>query len=169
MRLLGDGNRDVMREILLRHQPRTWRLAYRLTGNRPAADDLTQEAFIRLYQSAPRYRPDAGLATFLHRITVNLVIDARRSQKPAAPLADVDIPAPPSSDPLIENERAAQVSRAVLALPDRQRAAVVLHRYESLSYREIASILGTTEPAVESLIMRAYAGLRKTLADLADT
>ncbi|MGN6368658.1 MAG: RNA polymerase sigma factor [Phycisphaerae bacterium] len=165
---LACGRQEVMGELLRRHHPRVWRLAYRLTGNADAADDLAQEAFVRLYTSAGRYRPTAALFTLLHRIVVNLVIDQRRGRKPVLRLTDLkaDPPAREEMESPESHERSRRVQLAVQALPERQRAAVVLHRYESLSYREIAEILETTEAAVESLVMRGYAQLRESLADL---
>jgi RNA polymerase sigma-70 factor, ECF subfamily len=163
------GN-SAMRTLLRRHQAAVWRLAWRLTGDAATADDLTQEAFLRLYQMAARYRPEAALSTFLHRIVVNLVIDARRTRRSHLRLQDA--PEPPAADgkpdPLVAAERARRVQQAIQALPERQRVALVLHRYEGQSYKQIAEVTQDSAAAVESLLMRAYARLRQELADLGE-
>jgi RNA polymerase sigma-70 factor (ECF subfamily) len=171
MERLGRGDPKPMAELVERYQARLWRLAFRLCTNRAQADDLVQEAFLRLYRSASHYRPEASLATYLHRIVVNLAIDARRTAHPALPLSSLKAPLPQDEvpNPLIESERSLRVQAALRSLPDRQRTAVILHRYESLSYREIAQVMEASESAVESLIMRAYAQLRERLADLCET
>jgi RNA polymerase sigma-70 factor, ECF subfamily len=171
MRSLAKRAVEPMRELLRRHQARAWRLAWRMMSNAAAADDITQEAFFRLFQTAGRYRPDAALTTFLHRIVVNLCIDARRTRHAHLSLSDAggDRAADAEPDPVEAAERAQRVQVAIQALPERQRIVIVLHRYEGMSYRQIAEITENSESAVESLLMRGYAGLRSTLADLRES
>lgn len=171
MAALARGETAALGELVRRHQDKARALAFRMLGRWDLADDVAQEAFLRVWRAAPRYRPEAKLTTWLYRIVVNLCHDRhRRAARALAPLTD-DVPEPaaePTPDPLEADERAVRVRRALDALPERQRAAVVLHRYEGLSHREVAEALGATEKAVESLIVRAYAKLRRELADLAD-
>jgi RNA polymerase sigma-70 factor (ECF subfamily) len=159
---------SAMAQLLRLHQERVWRLAYHLTSSAAAADDVTQETFLRLYRSAGKYKPTAALPTFLHRIVVNLCIDARRTGHPALALSSLgrDPPGRAADDPVEQTERAQQVRAALEALPQRQRTAVILHRYEDLSYEQIAHAMDISESAVESLIMRGYAELRRRLASL---
>jgi RNA polymerase sigma-70 factor (ECF subfamily) len=170
MNLLAKGDSFAMRELMRRHQQWVGRIAFRMTSNASSAEDLVQETFLRLFRNASRYKPQASLKTYLRRIVVNLAIDLRRSAKPVVNPAD-DSPepvAPPHPDPLVAQERKDRVQKAVQMLPARQRAALTLHRFENLSYREIAETLEISESAVESLLMRAYSALRQTLADLCE-
>jgi RNA polymerase sigma-70 factor (ECF subfamily) len=170
MKQLALGKANAMRELMRRHQPWVWRIAWRMVGNAATAEDLVQETFLRLFRSADRYKPDASLKTYLRRIVVNLGIDFRRSSRPAMALAqdDREPAAADSPDPLEIQERQQRVQKAIQKLPPRQRAALTLHRFENQSYREIAEVMDLSESAVESLVMRAYASLREALADLCE-
>ena len=157
-------------EIVEQHSDRVYRLAYRLTGNRPDAEDLTQEVFVRVFRSLSTYTPGT-FEGWLHRITTNLFLDqARRKQRirfdalsderegrlPSAELSPADHLADRTFDDDIE--------RALALLPPDFRAAVVLCDVEGLTYEEIAEILGAKLGTVRSRIHRGRAMLRDALA-----
>jgi RNA polymerase sigma-70 factor, ECF subfamily len=168
MRRVAAGDRGAFTEIIRAHQDRVWAVAYRFTQRRDDADDISQEAFIRLWNAASRWEPAARLSTWLYRVVTNLCLDFRRKQAhaPMALTADMAEPAAAEAAPLEAQENIARVQRAVAALPERQRMAVILHRFEDLSYHEIARSTGWGEAAIESLLSRAYATLRQQLVDL---
>lgn len=169
MARLADGDQSALGRLVQRHQRRVLDIAYRTTGDRVLAEDIAQEAFLRVWRSAESYTPSAQFTTWLYRIVVNLCIDASRKHK----VLTVDEPAvahpevAASSCCLERNDRAAAVRRAVTRLPQRQRVALVLHRFSGLSIRAVSDTTGWSESAVESLLVRAYASLRQTLTGLA--
>ena len=168
---LARGDMDALGQLVRRHQDKALALAYRLLGRWDLAEDIAQEAFLRVHRAAKRYRPDAKFTTWLYRIVVNLCLDQKRRAKLAPAALGDQGPEPsvaPAADRLEARERAERVRCALDALPERQRTAVVLHRYQGLSHREVAEATGWSESAVESLLVRAYARLRQELADLED-
>lgn len=167
MALVATGEMAALGELVRRHQDRAVSLAYRIVGESHLAEDVAQDAFLHVYRAAPTYRPDAKFTTWLYRIVTNLCLDSRRrAGRAPAPLPDPSVLSTPETagSEAEAKERAEMVRVAVGQLPDRQRAALVLHRYERLSYAEVAEITGWSESAVESLIVRAYATLRRQLA-----
>ena len=157
-------------EIVEQHSDRVFRLAYRLTGNRHDAEDLTQEVFVRVFRSLDTYTPGT-FEGWLHRITTNLFLDgARRKQRirfdalsdeRAARLAsDVLPPETAFTDQTFDDD----VEAALATLPPDFRAAVVLCDVEGLTYEEIATIMGAKLGTVRSRIHRGRAMLRKALA-----
>lgn len=151
--------------LVQRHQNRVRTLAFRLMGKWDIADDIAQEAFLRLYHSASRYQPTAALTTWLHRIVVNLCLDWSKQRKPS-PWPDTDsmaADAPSGDGNMLRNEKLVAIRQAVAELPERQRIALVLHRFENLNHAAISAVTGWSEPAVESLLVRAYARLRERL------
>src|SRR6478735_3493531 len=157
-------------EIVENHSDRVYRLAYRLTGNRHDAEDLTQEVFVRVFRSLSTYTPGT-FEGWLHRITTNLFLDqARRKQRIrfdglTDDKADRLTSASPSPDVAYADQRFDDdVERALQELPPDFRAAVVLCDVEGLSYEEIAEILGAKLGTVRSRIHRGRALLRKALA-----
>lgn len=168
MRQAGRGDRAAFAQIIQLHQQRVWNTAYRFTQRPADADDITQEAFLRLWNAAPRWEPAARLTTWLYRVVANLCVDLHRKehQPPVTLNHDVaDRGAVPESS-LEAGETAARVQQAIASLPERQRIAVILHRFEGLSYQEITQVTGWGEAAIESLLSRAYASLRTNLAEL---
>ena len=132
------------------------------------AEDVAQEAFLKILQAAPRYRPTATFRTYFYRTLTNLCIDRtrrwRRSGMDGVPEV-MDRSLGPQ-EALIEKERRAQVRTALDSLPPNQKAAMILRHYEGLSYAEIAQILGVTSKAVERLISRAAGSLQTRLSHL---
>ena len=157
-------------EVVEQHSDRVFRLAYRLTGNRPDAEDLTQEVFVRVFRSLDGYTPGT-FEGWLHRITTNLFLDgARRKQRIRFDtLSDERAARLTSSAPAPELALADQtfdddIETALATLPPDFRAAVVLCDVEGLSYEEIAEILGAKLGTVRSRIHRGRSMLRKALA-----
>lgn len=157
-------------EIVEQHSDRVYRLAYRLTGNRPDAEDLTQEVFVRVFRSLDSYTPGT-FEGWLHRITTNLFLDqARRKQKIrfdalSDERADRLRSAAPGPDAAFHDQRFDDdIERALATLPPDFRAAVVLCDVEGLSYEEIAEILGAKLGTVRSRIHRGRSMLRAALA-----
>lgn len=157
-------------EIVRDHSARVYRLAYRLTGNRHDAEDLTQETFVRVFRSLHTYAPGT-FEGWLHRITTNLFLDqARRKQRIRMDAMGEDSDRYVSGDQLAAPERAFEhgnldhdVQRALDELRPEYRAAVVLCDIEGLSYEEIAVTLGVKLGTVRSRIHRARARLRESL------
>ncbi|MEP9381491.1 RNA polymerase sigma factor SigE [Nocardioides sp. KR10-350] len=157
-------------EIVEQHSDRVYRLAYRLTGNRPDAEDLTQEVFVRVFRSLDSYSPGT-FEGWLHRITTNLFLDqARRKQRIRFDaLSDERAQRLTSSGPTPDDAYTDQrfdddIEHALATLPPDFRAAVVLCDVEGLSYEEIAQILGAKLGTVRSRIHRGRAMLREALA-----
>ena len=162
-------------EIVERHSDRVYRLAYRLTGNRHDAEDLTQEVFVRVFRSLDTYTPGT-FEGWLHRITTNLFLDsARRKQRIRFDaLSDeradrLTSTAPPPDTAYADQTFDDDIERALATLPPDFRAAVVLCDVEGLAYEEIAEILDTKLGTVRSRIHRGRAMLRRALAHRAPT
>ncbi len=164
MAQLARGRMEALETLVRRHQDRVRATAYRLTGHWDVADDIAQDTFLRLHRSAASYEPTAALSTWLYRICVNLCLDRQRRQA-RAPVALVVDPGgePPAEEELIRSERIAAIREQVMKLPERQRVAIVLHRFEGLSHAEISQVTGWSASSVESLLVRAYENLRSRL------
>jgi RNA polymerase sigma-70 factor (ECF subfamily) len=163
-------DRAALGELVCRYQKDVWTIAYHCIHRPADADDVAQEAFLRLWRAAPRYRPTAALTTYLYRIVTNLCLDQRRRRQraPVALTPASPVPAPTPVDPVEADERAGRVRAAVQGLPERQRVVLVMHRYQDWPIQTIAERTGFSAAAVESLLSRAYARLRQDLADLVD-
>lgn len=165
----GAGDRAAARALTLRLVPRVLGYATRLLGDRAEAEDIAQEAMLRLWRMAPGWRPgEAQVSTWLYRVVSNLVTDRRRARArhPADTLDDAPEPAdaaPAALTQLIAQDRLAALDAALALLPDRQRQAVVLRHLEGLANPEIAAIMGIGVEAVESLIARGKRGLAAAL------
>lgn len=166
VRRTADGDRQAFGLLIQRHQRRVVALATRLLSSPERAEDIAQEAFIRVFRSAARFEPRARFSTWLYRIVVNLCNDERRRWRFRFARLFGDVPAAATAPAVETEETVVRVRSAVDALPDRQRTVLVLHRFEWLSCREVAEVTGFSESSVESLLVRAYANLRKSLAEL---
>ena len=143
-----------------------WGVAYRFLGNATEAEDAAQEAFLKILEAAPRYRPTAAFRTFLYQVVTRLCIDRSRKKRPDRL---VDSSANPSAgaspdEESSRRERDEAIQGAVGALPPNQRMSVVLRYFEGLSTCQIASTLNTSEKAVERLLARAREALEPRLA-----
>jgi RNA polymerase sigma-70 factor, ECF subfamily len=170
-------------ELLLRkYRTPLINFLYRMVRDTGTAEDLAQEVFLRVYRARNEYAPSAKFTTWMFRIATNLALNSWRDGKhrrqevsldQTQDFGEGDMPAMevPDGQPTIEHEllardRAALIRRAVDALPEKQRAAVLLHKYQELDYDDIAKVLGCSESALKSLLFRAYETLRVELASL---
>jgi RNA polymerase sigma-70 factor (ECF subfamily) len=147
---------------------------YRMVRNTATAEDLAQEVFLRVYRARKQYSPSAKFTTWLFRIATNLALNSLRDNRYHQMDVSIDAPveedvAPlqlPVDEKMIERDRSEFIRRAIAALPEKQRVAVLLHKYEEMDYGEIAKILECSESALKSLLFRAYETLRVQLAPL---
>ncbi len=178
VRKIIDGDHLAFKRLVDRYQHLVINTCYNLIGNRQDAEDVAQEVFFQVYKSAEKFRQEAKFSTWLYRIAVNRSLNFIRDNKRFRWLESLnsllegererapDVLAPNSDRPdiaLERKERDAVVQKAVDSLPAKQRAAFVLHKYEGLSYQEIAEILQCSLSSVESLIHRAKLNLQKRL------
>jgi RNA polymerase sigma-70 factor (ECF subfamily) len=162
----GRGDGRAFHVLTQRHAGRAVALARRMLGSEALAEDIVQDAFLRVWTNAPRWRPEAAFRTWLYRIVINLCLNAKR--RPAELELDaadrVADPAPPADAQLEQRERDRALNGAVDDLPPRQRAAIVLTYQEGLSNAEAASVLGVSVGGLEALLVRAKRTLRETLS-----
>lgn len=175
---------EAFATLITRYQLRILRLMRTMVNDAATAEDLTQETFLRLYRARKRYRPTAKFSTYLYTIAGNVARNdlRRRQRKPvfresdagggrddsavASPIADAAAASGSMPTRRIEsNERAVIIRRAVETLPPRQRMALVLSRFDHLSYAEIAETMDLSTKAVKSLLSRARASLHERLRD----
>ena len=167
MARVGAGDAAAFARIVDRHLPMLHGLAWRMLGDPGEAEDVVQESLVKLWVNASGWQPaGGGLGAWLRRIATNACLDRLRRPRP---LGDEALPEradeTPLADALIDAERRrAAVQAAILTLPDRQRAAIVLTYQEGISNAEAASVLGIGVKALESLLVRARQGLSRQLA-----
>ena len=168
MRRVAQGNEPAFRLLAGRYAARAIGLARRITGNDADADEVVQEAFLRVWTNAPRWRPIASFGTWFYRIVLNLCLNRRRGPPLVAieQAGDPPDPAANAAARMESDEAGRQVATAIQALPDRQRAAIVLTYHESFSNAEAATILGVSVSALEALLVRAKRTLREQLGSL---
>ena len=162
----AEGDLDAFNEIVRHHQRTAWRIAHRFLGDPTEAEDITQEAFLRILTAAPRYKPSADFSTYLYRVVARLCIDHARKKRPVFTdsLPEAVDPSPDPATTLARKDRDALVRKALDALPSRQRMVVILKYYEGLRYAEIARTMGTTVKAVERPLGRARKMLQSSLS-----
>lgn len=170
MALVAKGDQRAYRKLAGRHLPAMLGLARRVLGNAADAEEVVQEAMLRVWTHAPRWQPLAAFRTWLTRIVVNLCLDRKRKARwveleAAGEIAD---PTPDAADQSEADERERLVAGAIDELPDRQRTAIVLTYRQGMSNAEVAEVLGTTVSAVETLLMRGKQNLRRALRNLID-
>ena len=159
------GDLSAFEELVIRNQSAAWRLAVHYLGDAAEAEDIVQEAFLKLLRAAPRYQPTARFRTFFGRIIIRLCLDFRAKKRPAyhETLPDqVDTARDPEAV-LRNQETAKQVRRAVSDLPPAQRMAILLRHLDGFTYSEIAAAMDTSAKAVDSLLQRARQALRVRL------
>jgi RNA polymerase sigma-70 factor (ECF subfamily) len=168
MVLFARGDVDAARILTDRLLPRAYRHAARVLGDRTEAEDIAQEAMLRLWRAAPDWHPDGAARprTWLYRVTANLAVDRLRRNGRAVGLDDDVASTAPSAEAQLQDAgRMAALDTALATLPERQRQAVVLRHIEGLGNAEIATILGIGVEAVESLTARGKRALAAVLAD----
>ena len=157
MQAVAQGDMGAFEQIVRRHQSAAWRVAWRFLGDADEAEDMVQEAFLRILDAAPRYRPTATFRTYLYRVLTRLCMDHARKKRPALveTLPDIASDAPSQLEQYARKELEQAVQRALDALPSKVRLAIVLRYFEGLSAREMATALNTTPKGVERLLARA--------------
>lgn len=153
---------------------------FRMVRSQAVAEELAQEVFLRVYRSRESYRAEAKFTTWLYRIATNLAVNHARDTKHerAAQNVYLDVPdeetgttpevaddKPTVEQTMLRDERMAAIRKHVMALPERQRMAVLMHKYQGLDYRQIGEVLKLSESATKSLLFRAYQTLREKLKD----
>jgi RNA polymerase sigma-70 factor (ECF subfamily) len=149
--------------LLARHQATVLRTAQRLLGCREDAEDAAQEVFLRLHRHWTSIRLEDGVSSWLYRTTLNVCFDALRKRRPTVDVELEQAVEPDQFRALEQDERRALLSRALLKLPEKERAAVVLREIEGLETREVAAILGSSEETVRSQVSTGRARLKRIL------
>lgn len=189
-----EGDTQSFALLLERHRGPVIHFIYRMVQNQPVAEELAQEVFLRVYRSRETYEPTAKFTTWLFRIATHLALNYIRDGKhekiqdrldgsgtvvnraaeeqadkngggSGQQIADQRQLTPEQS--MVREARLAEIRQAIDALPEKQRAAVVMHKYQELGYAQIAGALGCSESALKSLLFRAYETLRSKLSHLA--
>jgi RNA polymerase sigma-70 factor (ECF subfamily) len=168
MARIREGDMEAFRLLVEMHQARVIGTISKMLGSDAESEDLAQQVFIRIWKSAPRYRPTAKFTTWLFRITRNLVFNELRRKRHFADQSEVIPEAVERAERepdrvLLEGELQHAIQEAINQLPESQRMAIILRRYEEMSYEDIAKVMGTSVPAVKSILFRARAELRERL------
>ena len=173
----GDGASFAL--LLGKYRVSVARFLYRMVQDQAVAEELAQEVFLRVYKSRQSYEPSAKFTTWLYRIATHLALNWLRDEKneraqerldqtaDERPVREIADRAPSVEHQMVRQAKLEEVRRAVAALPDKQRAAVLMHKYEEMDYSQIAKVLSCSESAVKSLLFRAYETLRLRLAHMA--
>jgi RNA polymerase sigma-70 factor, ECF subfamily len=175
-----DGDMTGYEYLLTKYRKPMINFMYRMVRNQAIAEELAQEVFLRIYRSRATYRAEARFTTWLYRIATNLGVNYSRDSKHELAASNVYLDAP---DPetgtrpdladltpnieqdILRDERLQAIREQVQALPERQRIAVIMHKYQGLDYREIGTVLKLSESATKSLLFRAYQSLRERLQE----
>jgi RNA polymerase sigma-70 factor (ECF subfamily) len=176
------GDEQSFEVLLRKYRTPVINFLYRMVRDSATAEDLAQEVFLRVYRARQEYAPSAKFTTWMFRIATNLALNALRdnryrqleisldqpvetneSEQPALEVADST---PSAEQQLVARTRTEMIRNAIIVLPEKQRAAVLLHKYQELDYGEIAKILECSESALKSLLFRAYETLRVQLQPL---
>jgi RNA polymerase sigma-70 factor (ECF subfamily) len=171
LRRIGEGDARAADTLVHRHLPRMTALGRRMLSNAAEAEDVAQEVFLRVWKVAPNWREgEAKVETWMHRVALNLCYDRLRRRRevndPDAGLASID-PAQSAPDAILARQRATAVRTALDALPERQRAAIVLCHFQELSNIDAAVALEVSVDALESLLARGRRALRAALSERA--
>lgn len=177
-----NGDKASFEKLIERNYKRIYNFIYRFVGQEETAEDLAQEVFIKIYKNASSYQPRAKFQTWAYQIARNLSLnELRRLKKPTVSLeetfeteegpvarqvADDNMPTPYQE--VSEKEKTDVVKGAIESLPDNQRTAVILRRYDGMSYEDIAQTMGCSLKAVKSLLNRAKENLKEKLSHIAD-
>lgn len=174
-----EGDEPSFALLLQRFRLPVYQFLNRMVQSPAVAEELAQEVFLRVYRARATYEPNAKFTTWLYRISAHLALNYLRDSRKERDHVRLD-DAPEIGRPvqvassgstieetLVEDYRVQRIRRAVGELPEKQRVAVLMHKYQEMNYRQIAELLDTSESAVKSLLFRAYESLRVKLADLA--
>ena len=184
MLVVKAGDEQSFELLLHRYRTPLVNFLYRMVRSREQAEDLAQEVFVRVYRARDEYVPSAKFTTWLFRIATNLALNSLRDHRHQKLEVSMDAPLtlgaedgdekpfevadkhPTIEQEMVEEDRKRMIRHAIEKLPEKQRAAVLLHKYQELDYAEIAKILSCSESALKSLLFRAYETLRVELAPL---
>ena len=176
---VGEGDDTSFALLLERHRGPVVHFLYRMVQNQAVSEELAQEVFLRVYRSRSTYEPTAKFTTWLFRIATHVALNSIRDGKKEKGHESLDVETsdgmerqvadsqPTVEQELVQNVKRREVRQAIEALPAKQRAAVLMHKYEGLDYAQIAAVLSCSESAVKSLLFRAYESLRGRLAHMA--
>lgn len=180
MLALRAGNMAGFDFLLQRYRKPIIHFMYRMVHNQAVAEELAQEVFLRVYRSRETYRAEARFSTWLYRIATNLGVNYARdtrhersastvyldeSDSDTGTTPDLADLTPGAEANLLRRERLNAIREHVLALPERQRSAVLMHKYEGMDYKQIGEVLKLSESATKSLLFRAYQTLREKLKE----
>ena len=168
--LVQDGSQPAFAELVRRHTERFYRLAYRYLQDRETAEDIVQDAFLKLWEDPGKWQPDrkTKFTTWFYRIVVNLCLDWQKRKRPLpldedAPI--IDDSHPPADEEMIRLQEQRTLEREIAGLPERQRSALNLCFDEGLTNQEAADVMGIGLKALQSLIMRAKATLKERMTN----
>ncbi len=177
---VAEGDEAGFNYLAAKYQRPMIHFLYRMVGNQAVAEELAQEVFLRVYRARSSYRAEARFTTWLYRIATNLAVNHARDTRhersaqtvyldqpdeESGTTPDVADDEPTAEQQLLRDERMAAIRRHVMALPERQRMAVLMHKYQGMDYRQIGDVLKLSESATKSLLFRAYQTLRDKLKD----
>ena len=176
MKRVAKGDDEAFKLLFERHNRLAWSVIYRQLGNVAASEDLVQEAFLRVYRAAPKYEHSAKFSTWLYTVVTNLCLNYKRDRardrlrlvgseedEQGNALDQLAAVEPDEHEQDDRQKRTQAVKDAIAGLPENQRMALILSRYEEKSYEEVAEILGVTVAAVKSLTSRARTTLKEKL------
>jgi RNA polymerase sigma-70 factor (ECF subfamily) len=174
------GDQSAFEYLVQKYRRPMVSFMYRMARNSAAAEDLAQEVFLRIYRSRETYEASAKFTTWLYRIATNLAVNHARDSRHERPEVQVSLDEPDddtgttlelpdaslnAEQQMVRRERMLAIRRKVEALPEQQRLAVIMHKYQQMDYKQIADVLKKSESATKSLLFRAYETLRDQLKE----
>jgi RNA polymerase sigma-70 factor (ECF subfamily) len=174
------GDQSAFEYLVQKYRRPMVSFMYRMARNSAAAEDLAQEVFLRVYRSRENYEASAKFTTWLYRIATNLAVNHARDSRHERPEVQVSLDEPDddtgttlelpdaslnAEQQMVRRERMLAIRRKVEALPEQQRLAVIMHKYQQMDYKQIAEVLKKSESATKSLLFRAYETLRDQLKE----
>ena len=174
-----EGDTESFTLLLERHRSPVIHFLYRMVQNQSVAEELAQEVFLRVYRSRANYEPTAKFTTWLFRIASHLALNWIRDRRHERGQESLDQETQDgmvrqvsdrgvsAEHALVRESKFEEIRRAIQGLPEKQKAAVLMHKYEEMEYSQIAAVLECSESAVKSLLFRAYESLRARLAHMA--
>jgi len=174
------GDQSAFEYLVLKYRRPMLSFMYRMARNSAVAEDLAQEVFLRVYRSRETYEPSAKFSTWLYRIATNLAVNHARDTRHERPEVQVSLDEPDeesgstlelpdaglnAEQQIVRRERLLAIRKRIEALPEQQRLAVIMHKYQQMDYKQIADVLKKSESATKSLLFRAYETLREQLKE----